>query len=253
MEQPFAFQEVDTVGEDTLDVISKADRFNKWMYQTIKPHCHGKVLEIGSGVGNISQFFLHDGFQIQLSDIRTGYCKRLDQTFRHYPSFLGVTLMDLTDPDFDEKFKHLLGTFDTVFALNVVEHIFDDELAIRNCHKLLRTGGSLIILVPAYQWLYNNFDKGLEHYRRYTISSLTALFEKSQFKIAHRQYFNFVGIFGWYVSGKLQRNDNIPEGQMSLYNRLVPIFKIVDKIIFNTMGLSAIVVGKKGIVVNVKG
>jgi 2-polyprenyl-3-methyl-5-hydroxy-6-metoxy-1,4-benzoquinol methylase len=49
----------------------------------------------------------------------------------------------------------------------VVEHIKDDRLAIANCKKLLKKNGHLIILVPAYRYLYNEFDKELEYYRRY--------------------------------------------------------------------------------------
>ena len=65
------------------------------------------------------------------------------------------------------------------------------------------------------------------------------------FKIIHEQYFNAMDILGWYISGKLQKNDTIPERQMGLYNKLVPIFKIIDKMVFNKFGLSNIAVGKK--------
>jgi len=239
------FEEQDVIGETTLEVIAKADKFNRWMYQTIKPYCKGKVLEIGSGIGNISTFFMEDQFEIMLTDIRKGYCEKLTSTFEQNPCFLGTEVMDLTDLEFDEKFKSHLGQYDTVFALNVVEHIFDDELALKNCKKLLRTGGHLIILVPSYQKLYNGFDKELGHYRRYTKSLLSPVFLKNAFTIIHKQYFNFIGIFGWYVTGNLMKKETIPGGQMKLYNTLVPVFKIIDKLIFNSAGLSTIVVGKK--------
>ncbi|WP_204346117.1 methyltransferase [Psychroserpens algicola] len=239
------FEEQDVVGESTLEVIAKADKFNRWMYQTIKPFCKGKVLEIGSGIGNISTFFMDDQFEIMLTDIRKGYCEKLEATFQQNPYFLGTEIMDLTDAEFDHKFAAHLGTYDTVFALNVVEHIYDDELALNNCKKLLKTGGQLIILVPSYQKLYNGFDKELGHYRRYTKSLLSEVFSKNAFQIIHKQYFNFIGIFGWYVTGSLMKKETIPGGQMKLYNTLVPIFKIIDKVIFNSAGLSTIVVGKK--------
>jgi hypothetical protein len=55
-------------------------------------------------------------------------------------------------------------------------------------------------------------------------------------------YFNAVGTLGWWVSGKLFKNKMIPEGEMKLYNTLVPIIKIVDKVTFNKVGLSVICV-----------
>ena len=241
----FDYKEIDEEGSDILDVISKADKFNSWMYETIKPFCKGKVLEIGSGIGNISQYFLRDNQHIMLSDIREFYCDKLSKKYKSSGSLLGVSLMDLTHPDFDNQYREHLGFFDTVFALNVVEHIKEDQVAIDNCYKLLKKDGHLIILVPSYQFLYNSFDEALEHYRRYTTPKLKNIFLNTGFQILNTQYFNAVGILGWFISGKLQKNKSIPEGQMSLYNSLVPIIRIVDKVVFNKLGLSTIVVGKK--------
>jgi 2-polyprenyl-3-methyl-5-hydroxy-6-metoxy-1,4-benzoquinol methylase len=238
----FRYKEVDSEGLETLDVISAAVQFNKWMYETIRPFCSGKILEIGSGIGNISGFFIEDKADIYLTDIRENYCEVLRKKFS---GASGVQQMDLTHPDFDLQYTNHLGKYDSVFALNVIEHIKNDSLAIENCNKLLKPGGNLVILVPAYQQLYNRFDVELEHFRRYTKDQLGQIFISNKFQVVHAQYFNFMGIPGWYVSGKLQKNRTIPKTQMSLYNRLVPIFRIIDRLVFNKMGLSVINVGVK--------
>jgi SAM-dependent methyltransferase len=241
----FAFKPLDTEGEDTLNTIALANHLNSWMYNSIKPFCHGQILEIGSGVGNISEYFLNDNSSILLTDIREGYCESLREKFNGSKTLLGIETMNLVDEDFDKKFENYFGNFDSIFALNVVEHIFDDQLAISNCYKLLKPGGNLVILVPAYQWLYNNFDIQLEHYRRYTRKRLELLFMKSNFSICRSWYFNAAGITGWYVSGKLQHHKIIPVWQIRLFNKFVGVFKLFDKIIFNSFGLSVITVGKK--------
>ena len=238
----FEYREIDKEGWETLDAIAAANKFNEWMYQTIKPYCNGKILEIGSGIGNISKFFIVDKADITLSDIRPVYCDVLKKKF---PEAHNVIEMNLTHPSFDTEYNQFLGEFDTVFALNVVEHIKDDELAIKNCFKLLKDKGRLVILVPAYANLYNRFDRELEHFRRYTAKRLNNLLMGGNFTIQHSQYFNFMGIPGWYISGKLQKNKTIPKGQMSLYNKFVPVFKLVDKLLFNKVGLSVISVGIK--------
>ena len=241
----FAFKPFDTEGEDTLNTIALADHLNSWMYNSIKPFCQGKILEIGSGVGNISEYFLNDKAEILLTDIREGYCASLRDKFNGSNTLLGIETLNLVDADFDKKFSIHLGCYDSVFALNVVEHIFDDQLAVSNCYKLLKPGGRLVVLVPAYQWLYNNFDAELEHYRRYTRKRLESIFLKSSFSIYHSQYFNAAGIAGWFVSGKLQHHRIIPAGQIRLYNKLVGVFRLFDKLILNSFGLSVITVGKK--------
>lgn len=238
----FKFKEIDEEGMETLDAISSADKFNEWMYLTIAPHCSGKILEIGSGIGNISNFFLQNNANITLSDIRDNYCEALKNNFKEYSA--EVINVNIADEDFDTKYAHLINTFDTVFSLNVVEHIKDDSLAVKNCKKLLKKNGTLITLVPAYNTIYNGFDTALEHYRRYTKKTLTNLLQK-EYTVTHTQYFNFIGILGWVFTGGILRKKTIPEGQMGLYNKLVPIFKIVDKVLFNKIGLSVIAVAKK--------
>jgi SAM-dependent methyltransferase len=245
MTQKIRFIENDINGETILDVISKANKFNKWMYTTIKPHLNGKVLEIGSGIGNISNYVIKDGFKIMMTDLRAGYCDGLEKKFGKNTNILGIEIIDLVDPKFDEKYSKYFGQYDTLFALNVLEHIHDDELALKNCYKLLVNGGILVILVPSYQSLFNQFDLTLGHCRRYNKKSLSNVFTNSGYNIMHKQYFNFIGIFGWYFNGKIFKRKIIPAGQMRLYNTFVPIFKVIDKIILNSIGLSVIIVGGK--------
>ena len=241
---PIQFKEIDEEGLETLQAIALADRFNEWMYQTIKPFCKGRILEIGSGIGNISTFFIRDGAQIMLSDIRPKYCEFLSKQFSDKKNCEGVVELDLVHPQFDQQFAGLLNSFDTVFALNVVEHIEDHDLAIRNALKLLRKGGNLVILVPAGQWLYNRFDKELGHYRRYTRKELKSVMSQHT-KLLHTQYFNLAGMPGWFISGKILGKKTIPKGQMKLFNRLVPVFKFMDRLVANKIGLSVIGIGQK--------
>ncbi len=245
MDNTFTFKELDMEGMETLEAIANAPRFNDWMYRVTSERLTGRILEIGSGIGNISEQYLKNGRKLMLSDIRENYCDYLEQKFADEPTCAGVRLIDLVHPDFDTEYVDLLNTFDGVFALNVVEHIADDYLALANAKKLLRKGGRLVILVPAYQTLFNEFDRALEHYRRYTEGSLKKVFEKNNFQIVHSQYFNFVAIAGWWFSGNILKKKTIPSGQMKIYNMLVPIFKIVDKLVMNRVGISVIVEGIK--------
>lgn len=232
-------------GTETLEVISEAENFNRWMYETIRPLCSGRILEVGSGIGNISHFFIHDGYDITLSDFENSYFPRLKKKFDNKPNLRGIYLIDFSTQNIEEKFPGLAGTFDTVFALNVVEHIEDHRQALINANKMLKPGGRVIILVPAFQQLYNSFDEQLGHYRRYTDKSLRNLLEETGFEVVHSQYFNFIAILGWFFSGSVLKKRIIPKGQMKLYNTLVPIWKIVDFFFRRFAGVSVIQAGQK--------
>jgi len=242
MSKDFVFPEVDEIGIDTLDSISCAPNFNEYMYSSIKDYCFGNILEIGSGIGNISKFFIRDNASINLTDIRDNYISILKDDYGQ--SSKSIFNLDLVDENFDSKHGHLFGQFDSIFALNVIEHIKDDNKALKNAYKLLKPQGNLVILVPAFQWMYNSFDLALEHFRRYTKSSLTKIFPE-EMEIIHSQYFNVFGMAGWFVNGKLFRKKSIPRNQMELYDKLILVSKLLDKIVLNKIGLSTIVVAKK--------
>jgi SAM-dependent methyltransferase len=234
-------------GTETLKVISSADNFNQWMYQTIKPYCKGNILEIGSGIGNISQFLLSDGFDITLSDLSASYFDILNDKFKSFDNLQEVILFDFAEKELKLKYPRMVNKYDSIIALNVLEHIDDHRLAIENGLLLLKPGGNLIILVPAFQSLYNQFDKAVEHHRRYSVKSLQKVMSVSGFEIIQTRYFNAAGILGWYVSGKIFRNNIIPGGQMGFYNKLVPLWKIIDCLFGRFCGLSLICVARRTI------
>ena len=227
-----------------MNTLAGADRFNQWMFDTIRPFIKGRIFEAGSGIGNISSLLLNTGGEVVLSDYSAHYRKLLEEKFSSHPHFGGVLDMDLEDRRFDEKFNACHGMFDTVIALNVIEHIKEDGLAIANCTKLLKQGGRLIVLVPAYQLLYNRFDKELGRFRRYSRTSMQRLVSP-HLSIVRCRNFNLAGILGWFVSGTILRNKVIPSYQMDVYNALVPLFRIMDSMVFHRIGLSVWMVGKK--------
>ena len=235
----------DPVGSETLGNISEAGGFNKWMYSAISPYLQGKILEIGSGLGNISGFLLEDKQNVTLSDLRPEYCNYLSGCFKDSKSLDGVMRIDIAEKNFDTVYSHLLGTFDSLFALNVVEHIEDDSTALQNCRKLLKDQGTLVILVPSYQWLYCRFDRELGHFRRYSRRSLGKLLTANDYKADNFFNFNAAGVAGWFVFGKLLNNRQIKECQMKLYDNFVSVFRLIDKILFHKFGLSLIITARK--------
>jgi 2-polyprenyl-3-methyl-5-hydroxy-6-metoxy-1,4-benzoquinol methylase len=239
------FHGTDPTGLQTLERFANATHFNQWMFDTIRPYCKGHVLEVGSGIGNISRLFLEHSIPLTVTDLRAEYCQMLQQKFGHHPFLRGIASIDLAIPDFKEQYNDQLQQFDTVIALNVIEHIEDAERAINNCKQLLRPGGHLVILVPAYQSLYNLFDVELGHYVRYTAKSLTHLLKSASLDIIHRQYFNAVGIAGWMVNGRILRKRLIPRKQLQLFDKLMPVIKLIDALTFHKIGLSVIAVGRK--------
>lgn len=246
MSRQFIYEETDEVGLATLEAIAQAERFNHWMYQVVVSQLRpGPTLEIGSGIGNISQFFLENGWEMTLSDLRPVYCDYLRGEFGSQPSLQQVLPLDLVDPAFERRYAPHLNGYANLYALNVLEHIEDDRRALRHAYQLLRPGGRILILVPAYPWLYNGFDHQLQHYRRYTRAQLAGRFAEAGIPLITTFAFNLIGVLGWFVSGAILRKRLIPTGQMRLYNQLVPWFRQLDRLTRQRWGLSVVAVGEK--------
>ena len=84
----------------------------------------------------------------------------------------------------------LPGGFDAVTLLDVVEHLDDDVAALRTAGRLLRPGGTLLVTVPAYQWLWSGHDVVNQHRRRYTSGRLRSALSAAGIAEARVTYFN---------------------------------------------------------------
>lgn len=234
----------DLVGEETLQIIANAQRFNRWMFERIAPFLNGNVLEIGSGIGNITRFALEHGLTVTASDYNKTYQELLKKKLAGYSNLAEVYSIDLQSQDLPAQLPELREKFDSIFLLNVIEHLEDEKVAIANCRYMLRPGGTLILLAPSYNALYCEFDKQLGHYRRYTKKTMAGIFPVQEFNVIHQEYFNLAGVAGWLIFGKLLKRRQIGS-EMNLYEKLVPFFRLIDKISFRRIGLSTITVAEK--------
>src|SRR5882672_2270409 len=75
----------DPTGAVTLERLAEAPRFNRWMFDRVRPWVGDRVLEIGSGIGNLSQFLV-DRASVVLTDTAPEYLERLRERFGHMPS-----------------------------------------------------------------------------------------------------------------------------------------------------------------------
>jgi glycosyltransferase involved in cell wall biosynthesis len=206
--------------------MSRAHRFNHWMAETIAPHIGENVLEIGAGIGNITQELMR-GKRYYASDINPFYIEMLSKLKESQPR-LDVTLLDLNRID---EFGASSMRFDTIICLNVIEHLEDDRRAMENIGNLLAPKGKAIILVPRGMWLFGSQDEVLGHKRRYSVESLQALATHSGFTTLDILAFNRISSLPWYVNGKIFRKKTFNRFQMTLLDLMIPAAKKIDRIL----------------------
>jgi glycosyltransferase involved in cell wall biosynthesis len=226
----------DAHGSQILGRIARAPRFNAWMADVIRPYCGQKILEIGSGTGNLTRQLIPRGLYVA-SDVNPLYLHTLRGLTADRP-YLDVTLTDVTRGD---SFPKVDGGFDTVVCLNVIEHVEDDRAALRNIHSVLAKGGRAIVLVPQDPRLMGTLDEVLGHHRRYTEATLQLAAVESGFEVKELVRFNRVGTPAWWLNGKLLRRREFGLVQILALNALTPIFRLVDRLLpFPPLSLIAV-------------
>jgi SAM-dependent methyltransferase len=228
----------DVLGAATLERMALAPAYNRWMFDRLERWIGSRVLEVGSGIGNMSQFFAERD-KVVLTDTEAAYRERLRERFRDRP---GVSVTELSLPGVPPDLAGL--QFDTIICLNVLEHIEDDAGTLKSLHGLLEPGGRLVLLVPALQSIYGSLDRALGHYRRYSRKLLRERYADAGLRMRHLEHFNMAGILGWWFTGRVLRRELIPTGSLALYDRLVPLFRL-ERLLPVRIGQSLIAIGER--------
>ena len=154
---------------------------------------------------------------------------------------VSVNFLDITQP----PPEHLIGSFQTVIGINVLEHVEDDKKALFHLGNVLKPSGRLLLLVPAKKWAYTDLDRQLGHFRRYEKKELGEKLVKASFHIEKLYFFNIVGLMSWIIRDKIQRSGGLRPYQISSFDSIVPILKRVESKVRMPVGISLIAIAQK--------
>ena len=213
----------DQFGSKILMRLSRANRFNSWMADIIRPYIGERVLEIGAGIGNLTKKLIPKE-RYYLTDINSLYLG-MAKNLKIDKPYLSVEYLDINDVS---EFRNDQKRFDTIICLNVIEHIDDDLQAMKNIADLIEDDGNAIILVPRGQKLFGTLDEVLEHKRRYSKFEIQSLSEKAGLKITHVIPFNRMSTLPWYINGKLLKKRTFGLFQIYMMDLLTPILRKMD-------------------------
>lgn len=149
--------------------------------QFIQPH--SKVLDIGCGAGTLACYLASRGHTVLGIDIS----KKAILSAKTSAKILGLPNAHFTVMDFPNTYPK--EKYDFIICSEVIEHLPDDDKALRVMYRLLKKGGIVLITTPSknaplYRWhLAEEFDKQVGHLRRYTVVSLVRKAKKNRFTV----------------------------------------------------------------------
>lgn len=215
-------------GVDNLEVMLEAKRYNAFLADLVVVHRSGTgaVLDFGAGIGTFSEMVRDRGLNVT--------CLEIDA---YQSDILCGKGFDVARHSADLSNE----SFDYIFSLNVFEHIEDHETAMAECARMLRPGGVVFTYVPAFQILFGDMDRKVEHYRRYTRASLADLARSADLELLQTRYVDVAGFFVTLIYNATSRGSgDINTGSIKVYDRFIfPVSRIVDRATQSFIGKNA--------------
>lgn len=227
------------IGQE-LDIFAQAQNWKMYWSAKIRPYLQGDVLEVGAGLG-INTPFLKTG------RLSSWTCLEPD------PSLVGrLREAFLTDPNLtncrvETGTINTLSTqqFDAILYIDVLEHIENDRDELAHASALLRSGGTIIVLAPAHQWLYSPFDRAIGHFRRYNRFTLSQC-SPGDCRKEVMMYLDSIGILASAANRLLLRSPVPTLKQIRFWDRyFVPLSTWTDRLTSYGIGKSVLAVWKK--------
>lgn len=222
-----------------LELFDNAKNWKKYFSKTLKPYIKGHVLEVGAGIGSNTKMLSAGG-------ATSWTCLEPDS---EQVSILKERLAT-NENSFETKFicgttDNLSDSYDTIIYIDVLEHIKEDKLELTKASKHLAPQGKIIVLSPAYQFLFSEFDQSIGHYRRYNKSSIRKA-TPSNLRLEKSYYLDSVGLATSLVNKIFLRQSLPTIPQIKFWDTtIVPVSKIIDPLIFKLAGRSIIAIWSK--------
>ncbi len=224
----------DYTGIDNLEVMAEARNYNSFLIDLIARNTSPgtQVLDFGAGAGTFAIEIARQGRLITCLEPDATLNERLAQ--QHLP--VVTSLGQLQD-----------ATFDSVYSLNVLEHIEDDAAALHDLLRVIKPGGTLLLYVPAFQILFSSMDRKVGHFRRYRRRPLMRLVETSGYQVDTAMYVDSLGFFAALLYRFTDRGGGeINRAALAFYDRLAfPVSRLIDRIAGRLFGKNVMLLARR--------
>jgi SAM-dependent methyltransferase len=222
-------------GIDNLEAMSEAVNYRHFLAGLIATSAprgvpHARVLDFGAGIGTYAVEARGLGFDV--------LCVELDST-------LQVCLTDLDFEAHSSLDELPSASCSYGYTFNVLEHIEDDEAALRDLRRVIAPGGALLIYVPAFPLLFSGMDRKVGHCRRYRRLDLDNKVRRAGFVVESSAYADSLGFIASLLYRLLSKRSNggaLSPRSVRTYDKLVfPISRQIDRLTSRWFGKNLII------------
>lgn len=202
---------------------------------------HSVILDVGCGSGNmfdlLKEFGEVHGMDVSEEAIllsrNKGYRSLTQASIEHTP--------------------YQDASFDSIVALDILEHVPDDTIAIQEIYRILKPEGYLFFSIPAYNFLWGKHDELYYHFRRYTRKEIKRKLKENGMQIVKISYIEPLFVIPVFIlrnikrAIKSERDDFvvIPAPINALLRKMISFEKYILRFFTIPFGVSIVGIAKK--------
>ncbi len=192
--------------------LNEAANYRQALLQEFAPELYGHVLEVGSGIGQLTTELVQVAGLARLRAVEPN--PHFFQELTHRALDIDLTLGTVFDvpPDSD---------YDAIISVNVLEHIEHHAKELQQYRARLRPGGRLCLFVPAGPSIYAEMDRTFGHFRRYRREELRQLLVAAGFTVKRLHYYNSIGYLAWWLNFCVLKKTDFEIAKVRFFDRMI--------------------------------
>jgi 2-polyprenyl-3-methyl-5-hydroxy-6-metoxy-1,4-benzoquinol methylase len=224
------------IQSEVLEGLATAVNHRRWFVELALPYLGDNPIEVGSGLGD---YALEWAEHLPRFTATEADPDRLVQLKERLSDRTNIDVRQMLLPTNDS------GDYSSAVSYNVLEHIEDHVGALRSMATLVRPGGRLILIVPAFMFAMSQVDVATGHVRRYTKKTMRAAMTEAGLEIEKLHYANALGLIGYYGATSIFKLAPKEGPMVKVYDsEVLPLTKAAESLVKPPFGQSVFVVAR---------
>jgi SAM-dependent methyltransferase len=224
------------VQSEVLEGLATAVNHRRWFVELAVPYLGDNPIEIGSGLGDYALEWAPQFGRFTATEADPDRLIRLKERMADHPT---VDVREMLLPCEES------GDYSAAVSYNVLEHIDDHVGALQSIAKLVRPGGAIVLIVPAFMFAMSGVDIATGHVRRYTKKTMRAALTEAGLEVERLHYANALGLIGYYMATSVFKLTPKEGAMVKVYDKLVlPVTKAAETIVRPPFGQSVFAVAR---------
>jgi ubiquinone/menaquinone biosynthesis C-methylase UbiE len=225
-----------SVQTEVLEGLATAVNHRRWFVELAIPYLGDDPIEVGSGLGDYALEWAPHFTRFTATEADPARLVALKERLSGHGK---VAIREMLLPT-DET-----DTYSGAVSYNVLEHIDDHVAALRSMARLVRPGGRIVLIVPAFPFAMSPVDIATGHVRRYTKKTMNQALTEAGLAVEQLRYVNALGLLGYYLATSVFRLTPKEGPMVKLYDELVlPATRAAERLVHPPFGQSVFAVAR---------